>query len=202
MKFKNWKRLELCLALAILLLFTYAAAAGAQQQDIADKVLRLHVIANSDSAEDQRVKLCVRDAVLAYCNPLLENVKTQSDVRTVLNDHMQEIVNLAQAELKRQGSADSVTAQMKEEYYPTRVYTDFSLPAGRYMGLRLRIGNAAGHNWWCVIFPPLCNGCATTKTDNLTADEHAFMRKDGTKYVIRFKAAEVLDTLRDRFGAC
>ncbi len=195
-----WKRAELCVALVILLLFTYASAAGAQQQEIADKVLRLHVLANSDSTEDQRVKLCVRDAVLAYCNPLLAQVQTQAQVRTVLNAHLQEIVDLAQAELRRQGSLDTVTAQMQEEYYPTREYTDFALPAGRYMGLRICIGSASGHNWWCVIFPPLCKGASAAAAETLTTQERAFVQQDGTKYVVRFKAAEVLDTLRERFS--
>ncbi len=200
MKRFSWKRAELCLALTILLIFTYASAAGAQQQEIADKVLRLHVLANSDSAEDQRVKLCVRDAVLEYCNPLLAQVQTQAQVRTVLNTHLQEIVDLAQAELRRQGSLDMVTAQMQEEYYPTRDYTDFALPAGKYMGLRICIGSASGHNWWCVIFPPLCKGCSAAATETLTTEERAFVRQDGTKYVVRFKAAEMLDTLRERFS--
>lgn len=195
------KRLELAFALAVLLVFTYAAAAGAQQQEIAHQVLRLHVIANSNSTEDQRVKLCVRDRVLALCTPWLADVSNQSEVRAVLGTHMQEIVNAAQEELLRQGSRDAVTAQMNAEYYPTRDYTDFSLPAGRYVGLKIRIGSASGHNWWCVIFPPLCKGVATGETAVLSPDERALTRRDGTRYVVRFKAAELFGELRHALGS-
>lgn len=195
------KRVELMLALAVLLLFTYAAGAGAQQQDIADKVLRLHVIADSDSAEDQRVKLCVRDRVLALCAPWLQEADNQDEVRQILGAHMQEIVDAAQLELWAQGADDGVTAQISEEYYPTREYTDFSLPAGRYVGLKVRIGSAQGHNWWCVIFPPLCDGAAAGETASLSPGERAMTRRDGTRYVVRFKAAELLGEVRHFFGA-
>lgn len=198
---KQAKRLELAFALAVLLVFTYAAAAGAQQQELSGKLLRLHVIANSDSTEDQRVKLCVRDRVLALCEPWLAEVEDQAGVRQVLDKHMQEIVNAAQEELLRQGSRDSVTAQIRSEYYPTRDYTDFSLPAGRYVGLKLRIGSAEGHNWWCVIFPPLCKGAAAGETASLSPGERALTRRDGTRYIVRFKAAELLGELRHALGA-
>lgn len=192
----QWKRLEIALMLAVALVFTYASAAGMQQQQLADKMLRLHVLANSDMEEDQRVKLCVRDKVLEYCSPLLEECTTQEDVRQVLSANLQQIVNCAQLTLWQQGSNDSVTAQINEEYYPTREYTDFSLPAGRYVGLRIKIGEAKGHNWWCVVFPPMCNGASQMKDDTLTEDENALTRRDGTRYVIRFKAAEIFGELR------
>lgn len=194
------KQFEAVLLLVVMILFTYASAAGARQQMLADKMLRLHVLADSDGAEDQRVKLCVRDRVLAYCQPLLEKAETQQDVRQILGAHMQQIVNAAQLELWRQGTSDSVTAQLSEEYYPTRDYQDFSLPAGRYVGLRIKIGAAAGHNWWCVIFPPMCRGAASAQTDTLTEDERAFTRRDGTQYVVRFKAAELFGEFRHALG--
>lgn len=194
------KRLEAALILATMLLFTYAAAAGAQQQEISDKVLRLHVVANSDSDEDQRVKLCVRDRVLEVCEPLLAEAKTQEEVRAALGTHLQEIVNAAQLELWRQGADDGATAQLREEYYPTRDYETFSLPAGRYVGLRVEIGAAQGHNWWCVVFPPLCKGAAASETAALSDGERAFTRRDGTQYAVRFKAAELVGELRHKLG--
>lgn len=192
-----WGRFELFCALLIMLLFTYAAAAGAQQQALADKVLRLHVVAASDSIADQQIKLYVRDAVLAYCQPLLQDAQNQQQVRQLLNGHMQQIVNVAQRTLWAHQQTDTVTAQMRQEYYPTRDYTDFSLPAGQYVGLRLKIGAAQGRNWWCVIFPPLCDGAATQEATALTADEAALTRRDGTQYVIRFKTIEILSEIRE-----
>lgn len=192
------KRWEAALVLTVLLLFTYAALAGMQQQALADDVLRLHVLANSDSREDQRVKLCVRDRVLAYCEPLLTEVRTQQQVRTVIQQHLQQIVNVAQLELWRQGTQDTVVVKLDEEYYPTRDYETFSLPAGQYVGLRVEIGSARGHNWWCVIYPPMCRGAAVSEPAALSPGERALTRRDGTRFVVRFKAAELIGTLRHR----
>lgn len=194
-QFKRW---EAVLVLTVLLLFTYAAMAGMQQQALADDVLRLHVLANSDSREDQRIKLCVRDRVLAYCEPLLTEAHTQAQVRAVVRQHLQQIANVAQLELWLQGAQDSVAVKLDEEYYPTRDYETFSLPAGQYVGLRVEIGSARGHNWWCVIYPPMCRGAAVAEPATLSQGERALTRRDGTRFVVRFKAAELVGALRHR----
>lgn len=200
MKGFSIKRLECTLLLTILLLFTYAGTVQIQQQALADTVLRLHVVANSDTEEDQRVKLCVRDAVLTYTKPLLAEAKNQAQVRSILHTELQTLANIAQTELQRQGSVDTVTVAMQEEYYPTREYTDFSLPAGRYTGIRIKIGAAQGHNWWCVIFPPLCQEAAIDTTEALQEKERAYIRQDGTEYVVRFKTAEWLGEMKEKLN--
>ena len=192
------KRWEAALVLTVLLLFTYAAMAGMQQQALADDVLRLHVLANSDSREDQRVKLCVRDRVLAYCEPLLTEAHTQTQVRAVVRQHLQQIANVAQLELWRQGAQDTVAVKLDEEYYPTRDYETFSLPAGQYVGLRVEIGRANGPNWWCVFYPPMCRGAAVAEPAALSSGERALTRRDGTRFVVRFKTAELVGALRHR----
>ena len=115
-------------------------------------VLRLHVIAASDSEEDQNAKLSVRDAIL----PLFESAESYEDARAFLLSHGSEIQKTAEAVLRERGLDDSVQLSLGTETFPDRVYGDLLFPAGEYDALCVRIGPAAGHNWWCVLFPPLC----------------------------------------------
>lgn len=159
--------IELALALCMAFLFAYAAWVSLRQQTLADDLLRLHVIANSDSVQDQQVKLLVRDRVLEVTEPLLAEADNQDEVRRILNEHLQQITDAAQQVLTDQGMPYQLSAQMATEYYPTRAYDTFSLPAGQYTGLKIRLGAASGHNWWCVVFPPLCTDAAQAPQDKL-----------------------------------
>lgn len=186
------KRLECAWMLMIALLFTYAAAASCEQNEMASGLLRLHVVANSDTQHDQEVKLLVRDEVLDFCAPLIEGAEDRNEVRVRLLPHMQELANHAQQTLRDLGESRTVSVRLAEEYYPTRDYASFSLPAGDYLGLRVTIGEGAGHNWWCVVFPPLCNEAA--------AGEATAPKDVGVvpRYALRFKTAEVVGMLRHR----
>lgn len=159
--------IELALALCMAFLFAYAAWVSLSQQTLADGLLRLHVIANSDSVQDQQVKLLVRDRVLELTEPLLAEADDQDEVRRILSAHLQQITDAAQQVLTDQGMPYQLSAQMATEYYPTREYDTFSLPAGQYTGLKIRLGAASGHNWWCVVFPPLCTDAAQAPHDKL-----------------------------------
>lgn len=159
--------IELALALCMAFLFAYAAWVSFSQQTLADGLLRLHVIANSDSVQDQQVKLLVRDRVLELTEPLLAEADDQDEVRRILSAHLQQITDAAQQVLTDQGMPYQLSAQMATEYYPTREYDTFSLPAGQYTGLKIRLGAASGHNWWCVVFPPLCTDAAQAPQDKL-----------------------------------
>ena len=159
--------IELALALCMAFLFAYAAWVSFSQQTLADGLLRLHVIANSDSVQDQQVKLLVRDRVLELTEPLLAEADAQDEVRRILSSHLQQITDAAQQVLTDQGMPYQLSAQMATEYYPTREYDTFSLPAGQYTGLKIRLGAASGHNWWCVVFPPLCTDAAQAPQDKL-----------------------------------
>jgi stage II sporulation protein R len=117
-----------------------------------DGVLRLHVIAASDSEEDQSVKLAVRDAIL----PLFERAESYEDARAFLLSHGREIQLTAEAVLRERGIDDGVQLSLGTETFPDRTYGDTLFPAGEYDALCVRIGAAEGHNWWCVLFPPLC----------------------------------------------
>lgn len=159
--------IELALALCMAFLFAYMAWVSLSQQTLADGLLRLHVIANSDSVQDQQVKLLVRDRVLELTEPLLAEADAQDEVRRILSAHLQQITDAAQQILTDQGMPYQLSAQMATEYYPTREYDTFSLPAGQYTGLKIRLGAASGHNWWCVVFPPLCTDAAQAPQDKL-----------------------------------
>ena len=159
--------IELALTLCMAFLFAYAAWVSLSQQTLADGLLRLHVIANSDSVQDQQVKLLVRDRVLEVTEPLLAEADDQDEVRRILSEHLQQIIDAAQQVLTDQGMPYQLSAQMATEYYPTRAYDTFSLPAGQYTGLKIRLGAASGHNWWCVVFPPLCTDAAQAPQDKL-----------------------------------
>lgn len=202
------RRFELTLALVVAVLFTYAAAVSHGQNLMADDLLRLHVVANSDSPHDQEVKLVVRDAVLDFCSPLLKNAENRADVRETVQEHMQDLVNHAQETLWQAGEQRTVSVRLAEEYYPTRDYATFSLPAGEYLGLRVTIGEGVGRNWWCVVFPPLCSEVAAAEenTEQTEAGGSAQVAAEAVlregamaqTYTLRFKTAELVGLLRHR----
>ena len=126
------------------------------QADIAKKILRFHVIANSDSEEDQSLKLKVKDAVVEYLKPLLSDTMTLDESESVVNAHLSDILDLASAVISENGYEYSVSGEITECYFPVKSYGDIVLPAGNYTAFRITIGNADGKNWWCILYPPLC----------------------------------------------
>ncbi len=151
-------------ALAILLALAAALAHGAAERGKAKvayanagtSVVRLHVIANSDSAFDQNAKLAVRDAVLEAEREAMREIKTASDAQALIMADAERLVGAAQSALDSLGAKDSVRLSFGDYAFPTRTYQDKTYPAGVYRALRVTIGAGAGHNWWCVMFPPLC----------------------------------------------
>ena len=176
--------------------------------EVYDTVVRLHVLANSDTAEDQALKLQVRDAILEVTAPLVEGCTTQSQAMEVLNSHLAALESAAAAVIESEGYDYPVTVLLGEEDYPTRTYESCAFPAGTYVSLRVCIGEAEGQNWWCCLFPPLCLSAATAKNEKdnedafiqvgLTKDQYGIITETGkTKYKVRFKILEVLE---DWFG--
>jgi stage II sporulation protein R len=164
------------------------------------------VLANSDSDEDQALKLKVRDAVLDAASPVVEGCRSQAEAIRALNAHLSELEAAARRVIASEGRTDSVTVLLGEEDYPTRTYESCAFPAGTYVSLRVLIGTGEGQNWWCCLFPPLCLSAATAKQDNedafiqvgLTKDQYGIITETGkTKYKVRFKLLEVLE---DWFG--
>lgn len=129
-----------------------AGCGGLDNQDY----LRLHIRANGDSAAEQAVKLAVRDAVVAYLTPMAAKVGSKEEMQTLLADHLDEVVDVADEVLADRGYAYRATAYFAKEEFPTRSYGELTLEAGVYDALIVELGSGEGANWWCVAFPPLC----------------------------------------------
>lgn len=174
--------------------FPFAAACGQLPRD----VVRLHVVANSNGAEDQAVKLLVRDAVLEEAARWYQGAGSMEEASSQLCTHLQSIAGAARQVLGEQGAGYSATAQMTEMYFPTRDYGDFRLPAGRYRTLRVTLGEGAGKNWWCVVFPSLCLPAATQEEALLTLPEGERQVVEGGQEVqVKLKAVELWESLRE-----
>lgn len=171
---------------------------------IYDSVVRLHVLANSDSDEDQALKLKVRDAILSYTSPLVIDSASREEAIEILSRELESIEAVAREELRANGCDYAVRVTLTEEEYPTRNYESMSFPSGKYISLRVLIGEAEGQNWWCVLFPPLCLSAASEKLDNeeafvavgLTSDQYKVITEtDDVKYQLRFKLLEAIEDI-------
>lgn len=147
--------LLLIVSVAFLLLSAYSYV-NAVSNNLADSVFRLHVIANSDSEEDQNLKYKVRDSLIEYMNTLTNNMNTKDEVIQIAKEHIQDFKNIAQNVVKENGYDYEVNIEIGNFSFPTKTYGDISFPAGFYDALKVEIGKAEGQNWWCVMFPPLC----------------------------------------------
>ncbi|HIT32710.1 MAG TPA: stage II sporulation protein R [Candidatus Enterenecus stercoripullorum] len=202
-KLRLW---EAALFLAFGLTLTVGVWSSASASALAGQVLRLHVVANSDSQQDQALKLQVRDAVLAQASPLLEGVTSQAQAEEVLTPHLEELGQTARAVLDRAGCQDTVTVCLENQWFPTKVYDGFSLPAGTYRALRIVIGEGRGQNWWCVVFPPLCLASVTEEVAStaaqagLSEDQVSLITGQDGGYVLKFKLMEWWDSLLQSLG--
>ena len=163
--------------------------------EIYDNTVRLHVIANSDSEHDQSVKLAVRDRVLAELQGLLSDTEDQADAVAVIEAHLDDLRVVCNETLEALGEEPSAELYLKDEKYPTRHYENISLPAGVYRSLQIRIGDAEGKNWWCVLFPTLCTGAAKTEEalvrTGFTSDQIGVLTNgERPKYKLKFKILE------------
>ncbi len=129
---------------------------GRKLDDLRSSVLRLHILADSDSEEDQRLKLCVRDAILEESSRLFGETEDLESAEKAAAEAMPEIIAIAERTLREQGCEATVAARLADVKFDERVYGDITMPAGIYRALRVEIGEAKGHNWWCVMYPPLC----------------------------------------------
>ena len=175
------------------------------EEQIYEDVLRLHVLANSDSEEDQALKLAVRDEILSVYGTALSKTGNKEEATSVAVSLLPEIEKTAAAKINALGYNYPVRVSLDTEYYTTRVYGDLTLPAGEYLSLRVVIGEGAGQNWWCVLYPPLCLSLATddgkTAEDSvpvgLTPTEYRLISDHDGEYALKFK---VLEWLEGEFG--
>jgi stage II sporulation protein R len=154
----------------------------------------LHVIANSDSEDDQGLKLKVRDKIIERMSTY--NAKSKEEALSYIENDKDNLKKIAEECIKSQGFNNPVEIQIGEEAYPTREYEDFSLPAGKYTSLRIIIGEGKGQNWWCVLYPPLCTSYAIEYDDDsvdvgLTKEQYNFITGYDKEYKVKFKLLEM-----------
>ncbi len=189
---------ELIIGLALLA----GIVAGAKSQlapDWRDKLIRLHVVANSDSEADQAQKLQVRDAVLEVVEPILDDVHSAEEAKARLLSELGSLTQAANHALD--GSPYTASVTLQREQFPVREYDTFTLPAGQYEALRVTIGEGEGHNWWCVVYPSLCFAATTEEftelavSAGLTEDEAALLTGQQDGFVLKWRIVELWQAL-------
>ena len=191
------KYIIICLMAALAAMICTAAVLQHQHQELSKKMVRLHVVANSDDERDQQLKLQVRDAVIA----LTQKLPDRNALVAALPDIQQE----AERCLRTNGSEDNVVVTLKKERFPTRLYDNFALPSGVYTALRVTIGEGKGHNWWCVAFPSLCFRATTQELEDaavaagFSESEVGLITEENSGYELKFKALELLQELKNRW---
>lgn len=164
-------------------------------------VLRMHVIANSDCSADQQLKLMVRDAVLERGAQLFDGTVTADEARRKIEPHKAELEAAAREVIERAGYDYPVSVNVVNEYFATRCYGSLTMPAGRYTAVKVVIGEGEGHNWWCVMFPPLCLPAAQDRGGNLDAffdDGELKVVESSGRYEPRFKIVEIIEKLKEK----
>ena len=190
-KLKTWELAALCALCVSLCVGTWAQG---RQRDISSSLVRLHVIAASDETAEQELKLRVLDNVLEYLTPVLDKAESPEEAQRIINGELTSIKAAAEA----CAGGRSVSVTLGQEYYPTREYEGFTLPAGQYQSLRVILGEGKGHNWWCVVFPPLCVSAAEQNKalDAMSEPERGLITEaDG--YELRFRIVELWGELME-----
>ena len=198
---KKWKIIEISLLLGLAAALLWGAASLHTQDMLERKMIRLHVIANSDTEEDQSLKLKVRDKVLSAATDILEQAADRQEAQTMLYEALPAIEADATNAIAAEGYDYPVTALLEQTEFPTKDYDAFSLPAGEYTALRVVIGAGQGHNWWCVVYPPLCTTAATDLEETAIADglgeeDLNLMTEEDDNYVLKFRSVELWEQLR------
>ena len=197
---------EIALLFGFLTALFWGVTTAREQEELADRVIRIHVIANSDSEEDQRLKLEVRDAVLEMVAEAGEGVSNPEEMLRLLIPRLPELQQAGEAVLQEQGCSAPVNITISSYWFPTKDYGAFSFPAGEYTALRLVIGEGAGENWWCVAFPPLCVGAAAERVEDavaagyFTQEQGALLTEQEGGYILRFKSMELLGEIKRLFS--
>ncbi|MBE6786801.1 MAG: stage II sporulation protein R [Ruminococcaceae bacterium] len=169
--------------------------------DLRQNVLRLHIIANSDSAFDQQLKLKVRDEILAQTGEVFLNVEDLAVAEQVTAQNLKKFQQIAQSVIKQNGANYNVDVCLGDSFFETRHYDTFSLPAGNYRSLIIKIGEAKGKNWWCVVFPAMCIPAASGGDLRQSVDERAAsVAENKDKYIIKFKTVEIYEKLKNFFS--
>lgn len=197
-------------AFVFFLIFSAYSYASSISSDLSKSVFRLHVIANSDSDEDQSLKLQVRDKLLDYMNSITANVSSKDDAIKIAQDHQKDFQIIAEQTILDKGYSYPVTVEIGNYEFPTKHYGDITLPSGYYDALRVKIGDACGHNWWCVMFPPLCfvdvtSGIVPESSkdqlkENMSSEDYSIISNDNSLTEFKFKIVELFKNFNIRLA--
>lgn len=169
-------------------------------ENIRSDVLRLHVVADSDSDTDQQLKLMVRDALLEKGEEIFDGSVTADNAERLIAPKIAELERIATDVLRANGCGNDVKITVTEEYFNTRCYEDFTMPAGVYKAVRVNIGSAQGQNWWCVMFPPLCLPAASVDADAYFTEGEMKVISSSPEYEPRFKIVEIIENIKSRIS--
>lgn len=191
------KTIALSLFTALLIVFLVIALPVNGEEAVYEDVVRLHVLPASDSAEDQTLKVLVRDVVLTEYGETLSAFKTKEEAEAYLEKSLPNIQKTVEGFLKEQGKNQTVSVTLTEENFETRKYGEITLPAGSYTSLSIRLDEGEGQNWWCILYPALCTRAALGETvpidEALTDAEYHLVTDSG--YVLRFRTLEILKSI-------
>ena len=198
------KPIELALIFALVITVLFSSGISAEADELSSKLIRLHVVADSDSEEEQSLKLKVRDAVLSYLETELSAAESRDDAEKLINERIDVLEEIAEWVIKTEGKNHGVSVSLTEEYFQETDYDTFSLPSGRYLSLRIVIGSGKGHNWWCVVFPNVCYAGILNDESSaeigLSEGELSLITRDSTETVIRFRAMDIIARLKKLLG--
>ncbi len=185
---------SLCIAF-VLTVFYSVIPFEAECNEISTEVFRLHILANSDSEEDQSLKLKVRDTLLKYTDEIFNSASSRQEAESIAKDNLKNIEKIAQNEVYANGYDYLVKAEVVKMYFNTRYYDRYTMPAGMYDALRITIGSGEGHNWWCVMYPSICISSAieTDKKVENTFSENQQKIVKGNDYQYKFKVVEIFE---------
>ncbi len=192
-------KIKVAVSLAVVAAFVFNVAGfAADCAEVRRDVLRLHVVGASDSDFDQNLKLKVRDAVLEKGGAIFDGSVTANEAEKIITPRVDELKAAAEAVLLENGCDYTVDITVGEEYFATRCYENFTMPAGVYTAVRVNIGSAEGKNWWCVMFPPLCLPAATVDADAFFTDDEMKIVSSSPKYEPRFKIVEIIESIKNK----
>ena len=195
-------KFELSIIIALIVsIFVGIDTCSANCEDIRENIFRLHVIANSDSQEDQQLKLAVRDRIISIGGDIFAQVHNKQEAETIIRPMLSEFQRAAEDVIKEQGYDYSVKVTISNEYFNTRIYEKVTLPAGKYDALRVIIGSGEGKNWWCVMFPPMCLPAAeeTQALNQVLSEEDLQFVSKYQDYEVRFKVIEWYENIKNWF---
>lgn len=199
---KKHHKIEISLAIGLVAAIIFSIVGfGADCKKVRNNVVRLHILADSDCQADQKVKLLVRDALLESGAEIFSGSIDVNEASNALEKEKAELISVAEKVLKENGFNYGVSITLEKEYYTTRSYDEYTLPAGEYLSLKVVLGRGAGHNWWCVMFPPLCLPAASPSPsiDAVLGSDGTKLIKSSPRYEMRFKIIEVFERLKSRF---